>query len=204
MLPHFLFALYGVPHNIAPRNSRDVGVADVVLEPSGQCVAVVVADVAKKFLHYTAVEFLHRGSYYNVPGLTVVDMRAINRLLRDQGTTALSHLAATGTTRQPCRHQTRTNVGGDLILSWRTSLNLVTVLYVLNPARVASGQVRINLTLWRQDPTSCALSCGGHRSAVTKPGAHSSVVRGAVLPVFRLRGVFLWMFFSLQSLLAFS
>jgi hypothetical protein len=82
-------------------------------------------------------------------------------------------------------------------------LNLVTVLYVLNPARVASGQVRINLTLWRQDPTSCALSCGGHRSAV-RPGAHSSVVRGAVLLGFRLRGVFLWMFFSLQSLFAFS
>ena len=70
MLPHFLFALYGVPHNIAPRNSRDVGVADVVLEPSGQCVAVVVADVAKKFQHYTAVEFL-------LTGVRIITFRAL-------------------------------------------------------------------------------------------------------------------------------
>ena len=85
MLPHFLFALYGVPH------------ADVVLEPSGQCVAVGVADVAKRFLHYTAIEFLLTGVIItlNVPGLIGVDTRAINRLLRDQGTTALSHLATT-------------------------------------------------------------------------------------------------------------
>jgi carbamoyl-phosphate synthase small subunit len=81
-----LIGNYGVPHNIAPRDSRDVG---VVLESSGiQCAAVVVADVAEKFSHYTAIESLHAWcSRYNVPGLTGVDTRAITRLLRDQGTT---------------------------------------------------------------------------------------------------------------------
>jgi len=81
-----LIGNYGVPHNIAPRDSRDVG---VVLESSGvQCAAVVVADVAEKFSHYTAIESLHSWcSRYNVPGITGVDTRAITRLLRDQGTT---------------------------------------------------------------------------------------------------------------------
>ena len=81
-----LIGNYGVPHNIAPRDSHDVG---VVLESSGiQCAAVVVADVAEKFSHYTAIESLHTWcSRYNVPGLTGVDSRAITRLLRDQGTT---------------------------------------------------------------------------------------------------------------------
>src|SRR5258707_2973027 len=62
-----LIGNYGVPHNIAPRDSRDVGVA---LESSGvQCAGVVVADVAEKFSHYTAIEFLHTWcSPYNVPG----------------------------------------------------------------------------------------------------------------------------------------
>jgi len=81
-----LIGNYGVPHNITPRDSHDVG---VVLESSGvQCAAVVVADVAEKFSHYTAIESLHSWcSRYNVPGLTGVDTRAITRLLRDQGTT---------------------------------------------------------------------------------------------------------------------
>src|SRR6266852_1006724 len=81
-----LIGNYGVPHNIAPRDSRDVG---VVLESSDvQCAAVVVADVAEKYSHYTAIESLHTWcSRYNVPGLTGVDTRAITRLLRDQGTT---------------------------------------------------------------------------------------------------------------------
>jgi carbamoyl-phosphate synthase small subunit len=81
-----LIGNYGVPYNIAPRDSRDVG---VVLESSGvQCAAVVVTDVAEKFSHYTAIESLHSWcSRYNVPGLTGVDTRAITRLLRDQGTT---------------------------------------------------------------------------------------------------------------------
>ena len=52
-----LIGNYGVPHNIAPRDSHDVG---VVLESSGiQCGAVVVADVAEKFSHHTAIESLH-------------------------------------------------------------------------------------------------------------------------------------------------
>jgi carbamoyl-phosphate synthase small subunit len=81
-----LIGNYGVPHNISARDSRDVG---VVLESSNvQCAAVVVADLAEKFSHYTAIESLHTWcSRYNVPGLTGVDTRAITRLLRDQGTT---------------------------------------------------------------------------------------------------------------------
>lgn len=81
-----LIGNYGVPKNIAPNDSQDVG---VILESRGiQCAAVVVADVAEKFSHYTAVESL--GSWckrHNVPGITGVDTRAITRLLRDQGTT---------------------------------------------------------------------------------------------------------------------
>ncbi|KAI0248132.1 carbamoyl-phosphate synthase [Lactifluus subvellereus] len=129
-----LIGNYGVPHNIASRDSRDVG---VVLESSGiQCAGVVVADVAEKFSHYTAIESLHTWCLrYNVPGLTGVDTRAITRLLRDQGTT-LGRLA----------------VGGDAALPppaeceyWDPSQeNLVDQIstkepYVLNPA----GNVRI-------------------------------------------------------------
>ncbi|KAF8268796.1 class I glutamine amidotransferase-like protein [Lactarius quietus] len=81
-----LIGNYGVPHNIAPRDSQDVGV--VLESPGVQCAAVVVADVAEKFSHYLAIESLHSWcSRYNVPGLTGVDTRAITRLLRDQGTT---------------------------------------------------------------------------------------------------------------------
>lgn len=77
---------YGVPKNSAPLDSRDVG---VVLESSGiQCAGVVVADVAEKFSHYTAVESLASWCRrYDVPGITGVDTRAITTLLRDQGTT---------------------------------------------------------------------------------------------------------------------
>jgi carbamoyl-phosphate synthase small subunit len=131
-----LIGNYGVPHNITPRDSQDVG---VVLESSGvQCAAVVVADVAEKFSHYTAIESLHSWcSRYNVPGVTGVDTRAITRLLRDQGTT-LGRLA----------------VGSDAALSppaeadyWDPSKeNLVDQIstkepYVLNSA----GNVRIAL-----------------------------------------------------------
>jgi len=131
-----LIGNYGVPHNISPRDSHDVG---VVLESSGvQCAAVVVADVAEKFSHYLAIESLHAWcSRYNVPGLTGVDTRAITRLLRDQGTT-LGRLA----------------VGSDAALLppaqadyWDPSKeNLVDQIstkepYVLNPA----GDVRIAL-----------------------------------------------------------
>jgi carbamoyl-phosphate synthase small subunit len=81
-----LIGNYGVPLNKTPIDSQDVG---VLLESQGiQCSAVVVADVAEKFSHHTAVESLASWcSRYNVPGITGVDTRAITRLLRDQGTT---------------------------------------------------------------------------------------------------------------------
>ncbi|EIM82738.1 carbamoyl-phosphate synthase [Stereum hirsutum FP-91666 SS1] len=81
-----LIGNYGVPKNTAPLDSRDVG---VLLESSGiQCAGVVVADVAEKFSHYTAVESISSWCRrYNVPGITGVDTRAITTLLRDQGTT---------------------------------------------------------------------------------------------------------------------
>ncbi|KAI0314119.1 carbamoyl-phosphate synthase [Amylostereum chailletii] len=81
-----LIGNYGVPINKAPMDNRDVG---VVLESSGiQCAGVVVADLAEKFSHYTAIESLASWcTRYNVPGITGVDTRAITTLLRDQGTT---------------------------------------------------------------------------------------------------------------------
>ncbi|KAI0743813.1 carbamoyl phosphate synthase small subunit [Daedaleopsis nitida] len=81
-----LIGNYGVPRNKTPVNSQDVG---VVLESEKiQCTGVVVADVAEKFSHYTAVESLASWCQRNnVPGITGVDTRAITRLLRDQGTT---------------------------------------------------------------------------------------------------------------------
>ncbi|KAJ3005273.1 hypothetical protein NUW54_g4415 [Trametes sanguinea] len=81
-----LIGNYGVPHNQTPVDDKDVG---VVLESERiQCSAVVVADVAEKFSHYTAVESLSSWCARNgVPGITGVDTRAITRLLRDQGTT---------------------------------------------------------------------------------------------------------------------
>ncbi|OCH86345.1 carbamoyl phosphate synthase small subunit [Obba rivulosa] len=81
-----LIGNYGVPSNSAPFDNKDVG---VILESSRiQCTAVVVADVAEKFSHYTAVESLASWCQrHGVPGITGVDTRAITRLLRDQGTT---------------------------------------------------------------------------------------------------------------------
>jgi carbamoyl-phosphate synthase small subunit len=77
---------YGVPHNKTATDSQDVG---VVLESQGiQCAGVVVADVAEKFSHHSAVESLASWCHsHGVPGITGVDTRAITRLLRDQGTT---------------------------------------------------------------------------------------------------------------------
>lgn len=77
---------YGVPLNETPVDSQDVG---VLLESKGiQCAGVVVADLAEKFSHYTAVESLASWCHkHNVPGITGVDTRAITTLLRDQGTT---------------------------------------------------------------------------------------------------------------------
>ncbi|KAI0633371.1 carbamoyl phosphate synthase small subunit [Trametes polyzona] len=81
-----LIGNYGVPENKTAVNDRDVG---VVLESERiQCSAVVVADVAEKYSHYTAVESLSSWCARNgVPGITGVDTRAITTLLRDQGTT---------------------------------------------------------------------------------------------------------------------
>ncbi|KAH7886202.1 carbamoyl phosphate synthase small subunit [Phlebopus sp. FC_14] len=94
-----LIGNYGVPLNKTPIDSQDVG---VTLESQGiQCSAVVVADVAEKFSHHSAVESLAswcRRS--NVPGITGVDTRAITRLLRDQGTT-LGRLAVGADTAAP-------------------------------------------------------------------------------------------------------
>ncbi|KAH9485034.1 Carbamoyl-phosphate synthase arginine-specific small chain [Psilocybe cubensis] len=77
---------YGVPHNVAPYDSQDVG---VILESKKiEAAAVVVSDVAEKFSHYKAVESLADWcKRHNVPAITGVDTRAITRLLRDQGTT---------------------------------------------------------------------------------------------------------------------
>lgn len=81
-----LIGNYGVPRNTAPIDSQDVG---VVLESQDiQCSAIVVADVAEKFSHHSAVESLASWCRRSgVPGITGVDTRAITRLLRDQGTT---------------------------------------------------------------------------------------------------------------------
>src|SRR6202034_1833197 len=86
-----LIGNYGVPLNKTPIHAQDVG---VLLESQGiQCSAIVVADVAEKFSHHTAVESLASWCKgHNVPGITGVDTRAITRLLRDQGTT-LGHIA---------------------------------------------------------------------------------------------------------------
>ncbi|PPQ93786.1 hypothetical protein CVT25_013495 [Psilocybe cyanescens] len=77
---------YGVPSNIAPFDSQDVG---VILESQNiQAAAIVVGDVAEKFSHYKAVESLADWcKRHNIPAITGVDTRAITRLLRDQGTT---------------------------------------------------------------------------------------------------------------------
>lgn len=86
-----LIGNYGVPSNLAPFDSYDVG---VVLESQNvQCAAIAVGDVTEKFSHYKAIESLASWCQRNnVPGITGVDTRAITRLLRDQGTT-LGHLA---------------------------------------------------------------------------------------------------------------
>ena len=77
---------YGVPLNKTPINSQDVG---MVLESRGvQCAGVIVADVAEKLSHHSAVESIHSWcERHGVPGITGVDTRAITTLLRDQGTT---------------------------------------------------------------------------------------------------------------------
>ena len=81
-----LIGNYGVPLNSAPKDTRDVG---MILESKRvQCSAVVVADLAEKYSHYTAVESLSSWCMrHDVPGITGVDTRAITTILRNQGTT---------------------------------------------------------------------------------------------------------------------
>ena len=83
-----LIGNYGVPLNSTTTRTtgKDVGV--VLESKSIQCAAVVVADLAERFSHHSAVESLsHWCERNNIPGITGVDTRAITRLLRDQGTT---------------------------------------------------------------------------------------------------------------------
>jgi len=81
-----LIGNYGVPLNSAPKDTRDVG---MVLESKKiQCAGVVVADLAEKYSHYTAVESLSSWCMrHDIPGITGVDTRAITTILRNQGTT---------------------------------------------------------------------------------------------------------------------
>lgn len=81
-----LIGNYGVPLNSAPKDTRDVG---MVLESKKiQCSGVVVADLAEKYSHYTAVESLSSWCMrHDIPGITGVDTRAITTILRNQGTT---------------------------------------------------------------------------------------------------------------------
>ncbi|KZV83495.1 small subunit of carbamoyl phosphate synthase [Exidia glandulosa HHB12029] len=81
-----LIGNYGVPNNKTPVDSRDVG---VLLESKGiQCAGVVVADLAERFSHFSAVESLSAWcNRHDIPGISGVDTRALTRLLRDQGTT---------------------------------------------------------------------------------------------------------------------
>lgn len=81
-----LIGNYGVPLNSAPKDARDVG---MVLESKKiQCSGVVVADLAEKYSHYTAVESLSSWCMrHDIPGITGVDTRAITTILRNQGTT---------------------------------------------------------------------------------------------------------------------
>jgi carbamoyl-phosphate synthase small subunit len=81
-----LIGNYGVPKNIAPYDSHDVG---VILESQRiQCAGIIVADLAERFSHHSAVESLSSWCHrHNIPGITGADTRAITTLLRDQGTT---------------------------------------------------------------------------------------------------------------------
>ncbi|KAL1705280.1 class I glutamine amidotransferase-like protein [Schizophyllum commune] len=81
-----LIGNYGVPANEAPCDSRDVG---VVLESKGiQCAGVIVADVADRYSHHSAVESIASWCQrHGVPGISGIDTRAVTTLLRDQGTT---------------------------------------------------------------------------------------------------------------------
>ncbi|THH05378.1 hypothetical protein EW145_g4845 [Phellinidium pouzarii] len=81
-----LIGNYGVPLNRAPTDARDVG---VLLESKKiQCSGIVVADLAEKYSHHSAVESLSSWCLrHDIPGITGVDTRAITTILRNQGTT---------------------------------------------------------------------------------------------------------------------
>lgn len=81
-----LIGNYGVPNNVTPIDSRDIG---VYLESSAiQCTGVIVQNLAEQYSHYEAVESLDAWcKRHKVPGITGVDTRAITTLLRDEGTT---------------------------------------------------------------------------------------------------------------------
>ncbi|KAL5485358.1 CPA1 [Sanghuangporus weigelae] len=81
-----LIGNYGVPLNNAPTDHRDVG---VLLESKRiQCAGVVVADLAEKYCHASAVESLSSWcDRHDIPGISGVDTRAITTILRNQGTT---------------------------------------------------------------------------------------------------------------------
>ncbi|KAH8119216.1 carbamoyl-phosphate synthase [Phellopilus nigrolimitatus] len=129
-----LIGNYGVPLNNAPLDSRDVG---MLLESKKiQCSAVVVADLAEKYSHYTAVESLSSWcNRHDIPGITGVDTRAITTILRNQGTT-LGRLAVGKdvSSLAPAEHEYWDPTTENLVDQVSTK-----VPYVLNP----TGDVKI-------------------------------------------------------------
>lgn len=129
-----LIGNYGVPLNRKPIDTRDVG---VLLESKKvQCAGVVVADLAEKYSHHSAVESLSSWcARHDVPGITGVDTRAVTTILRNQGTT-LGRLAVGNDVSAPAPNENE---------YWDpTTENLVDqistkVPYVLNP----TGDVKI-------------------------------------------------------------
>lgn len=127
-----LIGNYGVPKNETAIDSHDVG---VVLESARiQCAGVVVADLAQKFSHHSAVESLHQWCLrHDVPGITGVDTRAITTLLRDQGTT-LGRLAIAPDLARPENHEFWDPSKENLVAQVSTR-----EIYTLNP----NGDVKI-------------------------------------------------------------
>jgi len=77
-----LIGNYGVPSNARDEH----GLFKYFESPNIQAVGVVVADVAEKYSHWTAVESLSEWcAREGVPAITGVDTRAIVTYLREQG-----------------------------------------------------------------------------------------------------------------------
>jgi carbamoyl-phosphate synthase small subunit len=77
-----LIGNYGVPSNVRDEH----GLLKYFESPNIQAVGVVVADVAEKYSHWTAVESLSEWcAKEGVPAITGVDTRAIVTYLREQG-----------------------------------------------------------------------------------------------------------------------